>query len=80
MNAWVLAGFGTNAAVIFMALAWAIARHAKNASYLEVAWSYGFAVVVWIYALLGTRRAAPEVDRRGDGRCLEPAAWHVAFL
>ena len=45
MNAWVLAGFGTNAAVILMALAWAIARHVKNASYLEVAWSYGFAVV-----------------------------------
>ncbi len=54
MNAWVLAGFGTNAAVILMALAWAIARHVKNASYLEVAWSYGFAVVAWIYALLGT--------------------------
>ena len=54
MNAWTLAGFGTNVAVILMALAWAIARQVKNASFLEVAWSYAFAVVVWIYALLGT--------------------------
>ena len=54
MNAWVLIGFGTNVAVILMALAWAVARHVRNASYLEVAWSYGFAVVACIYALLGT--------------------------
>jgi steroid 5-alpha reductase family enzyme len=53
MNAWTLVGFGANAAVILMAAAWAIARRVKNASYLEVAWSYGFAVVVWIYALIG---------------------------
>ena len=52
MNAWTLVGFGTNAAVLIMALGWAIARRAKNASYLEVAWSYGFAVLVWIYALI----------------------------
>jgi len=53
MNAWTLVGFGTNAAVIIMAVAWAIARRVKNASYLEVAWSYGFALVVRIYALIG---------------------------
>jgi steroid 5-alpha reductase family enzyme len=53
MNAWTLVGFGANAAVVIMALGWAIARCAKNASYLEVAWSYGFAVIVWIYALIG---------------------------
>ena len=54
MNAWVLIGFGTNIAVILMALAWVIARQLKNASYLEVAWSYGFAVVTSIYAFVGT--------------------------
>jgi steroid 5-alpha reductase family enzyme len=53
MNAWTLVGFGTNAALIIMAVAWAIARRVKNASYLEVAWSYGFAVLGWIYALIG---------------------------
>ena len=53
MNAWTLLGFGANAAVVIMALGWAIARRAKNATYLEVAWSYGFAVLVWIYALIG---------------------------
>jgi steroid 5-alpha reductase family enzyme len=53
MNAWTLVGFGTNAALIIMAVAWAITRRVKNASYLEVAWSYGFAVVGWIYALIG---------------------------
>jgi len=53
MNAWTLVGFGINAAVIVMALAWVIARRLKNASYLDVAWSYGFAVVVFIYAAIG---------------------------
>ncbi|MGA7216445.1 MAG: DUF1295 domain-containing protein [Terrimicrobiaceae bacterium] len=53
INPWTLVGFGTNAAMILMALGWAIARGAKNASCLEVAWSYGFAVLAWIYLLIG---------------------------
>ncbi|HEY5704746.1 MAG TPA: DUF1295 domain-containing protein [Terrimicrobiaceae bacterium] len=53
MNAWTLAGFGMNAAMIIMAAGWAIARRIKNASYLEVVWSYGFSAVVWLYALIG---------------------------
>ncbi len=80
MNAWTLVGFGTNAAVIIMAVAWEIARRVKNASYLEVAWSYGFALVVWIYALIGHRRAPPEVADHWDGYHMESAARHVAFV
>ena len=54
LNAWTLIGFAANAAVIVMAIAWLIARRAANASCLEVAWSYGFTIVVWLYALIGT--------------------------
>ena len=53
MNAWTVIGFGANASAIMMALAWAISRRLKNASYLDVAWSYGFSILVWIYALIG---------------------------
>lgn len=53
MNAWVLTGLGVNAAVIFMALTWAICRWLNNAGYVDVAWSYGFSLVVFLFAVLG---------------------------
>jgi steroid 5-alpha reductase family enzyme len=54
INAWTLIGFGANATMIVMLLGWTIARRLKNASYLEVAWSYGFAIIAGLYALIGT--------------------------
>jgi steroid 5-alpha reductase family enzyme len=54
LNAWTLIGFAANAAVIIMAVAWVIARRVRNASCLEVVWSYGFAIIIWIYAFIGT--------------------------
>jgi steroid 5-alpha reductase family enzyme len=54
MNAWTLAGFGLNAAMVIMAFAWLIGRRLKNASSLDVGWSYGFAVVVCMYAVMGS--------------------------
>ena len=53
MNAWVLTGIGLNAAVLLMALTWVICRQINNAGYVDVAWSYGFAIVVWLFAALG---------------------------
>jgi steroid 5-alpha reductase family enzyme len=53
LNAWTLIGFAWNAAVIIMAVAWAIARRAGNATCLEVVWSYGFAIIIWLYAFIG---------------------------
>ena len=54
MNAWSLIGFGANVSVIVMALAWAVARRLKNASLIEAAWTYGFAIVACLYALIGS--------------------------
>jgi Predicted membrane protein len=54
MNAWSLIGFGANVSVIVMALAWAVARRLKNASLIEPAWTYGFAIVACLYALIGS--------------------------
>jgi steroid 5-alpha reductase family enzyme len=54
MNAWTVIGFGANASVIIMLLAWVISRRLKNASYLDVAWFCGFSFLVWLYALIGT--------------------------
>jgi steroid 5-alpha reductase family enzyme len=54
LNAWTLIGFAANCAVVIMAVGWAIARRVRNASCLEVVWSYGFAIIVWLYALIGT--------------------------
>jgi len=53
MNAWVLAGLGLNAAVVLMALTWVICRGLNNAGFVDVAWSYSFAVVVGLFAALG---------------------------
>src|SRR5690606_25735245 len=53
MNAWVLAGLGLNAAVVLMALTWVICRLLNNAGYVDVAWSYSFAVVAALFAVLG---------------------------
>jgi steroid 5-alpha reductase family enzyme len=53
MNAWVLSGFGLNVAMITMALAWAVARRAKNARCLDVASSVLLAVIACFYAIIG---------------------------
>jgi steroid 5-alpha reductase family enzyme len=53
MNAWVLSGFGLNVAMIAMALAWAVARRAKNARCLDVASSVLLAVIACFYAVIG---------------------------
>jgi steroid 5-alpha reductase family enzyme len=53
MNAWTAIGFGANASAIMMALAWALSRRLKNAGYLDVAWAYGFSILVCLYALIG---------------------------
>lgn len=53
MNAWVLSAFGLNFAMIFMAVVWAICRKLNNAGFVDVAWSYGFALVVWLFVALG---------------------------
>jgi len=53
MNVWTLTGLGFNAAIILMALAWFIGRRLKNAGYVEAFWPFVFALVVWLFALLG---------------------------
>ena len=53
MNAWILTGFGLNVAMIVMAIAWVIARRLRNVSFLDVAASLGFAIVVCSYAAIG---------------------------
>lgn len=61
MNAWTLTAIGLNGAILLMAIVWVIARKLNNAGYVDVAWSYGFAFVVWIFAACGpgdpTRKA-----------------------
>lgn len=53
MNAWTLTGLGINAAVVLMAVTWVICRWINNAGYVEVAWSYGFAMVAGLFCFLG---------------------------
>jgi len=53
MNAWTLTGLGMNAAVLLMAITWLICRQINNAGYVDVAWSYAFALVVGIFVALG---------------------------
>ncbi|MFZ4682334.1 MAG: DUF1295 domain-containing protein [Terrimicrobiaceae bacterium] len=53
MNAWTLTGIGMNAAVLLMAITWLICRQINNAGYVDVAWSYAFALVVGIFFALG---------------------------
>lgn len=53
MNAWILVALGINAAVVLMTFVWLAARWLNNAGIVDVAWSYGFAVVAILYALLG---------------------------
>lgn len=53
MSGWVLAGFGVNVSMILMAVVWAVCKRINNAGFVDVAWSYGFAVVAVMYALLG---------------------------
>ncbi len=53
MNAWVLVGVGVNVSMVLMAVVWVISKKLNNAGFVDVAWSYGFAVVVAIYASMG---------------------------
>jgi steroid 5-alpha reductase family enzyme len=53
MSGWVLVGVGVNVAMVMMAIVWAICKKLNNAGFVDVAWSYGFAVVVLIYAAIG---------------------------
>lgn len=53
MNAWVLIGIGVNVSMALMAVVWVICKKLNNAGFVDVAWSYGFAVVVAIYAAAG---------------------------
>ena len=54
MNALVLTGFGLNVAMIFMAIAWMVARRVQNAGCLDVAASSGFAAIACFYAAVGS--------------------------
>ena len=54
MSAWILTGFGLNAVMIGMALAWALARRVGNAGWLDVAAAGSFAVLACFYAAVGT--------------------------
>ncbi len=54
MNAWVLVGVGVNVSMALMAVVWFICKKINNAGFVDVAWSYGFAVVVGIYAAVGS--------------------------
>lgn len=53
MNAWVLVAFGVNVSMALMAVVWAVCKRLNNAGFVDVAWSYGFAVVVAMYAAMG---------------------------
>lgn len=53
MNALTLIGIATNAAMVWMALAWVLARRANNAGWVDVAWTYAFTVVAVILSALG---------------------------
>lgn len=53
MNAWVLVAFGVNVSMALMAVVWAICKRLNNAGFVDVAWSYGFAVVVAMYVVMG---------------------------
>jgi steroid 5-alpha reductase family enzyme len=53
MNAWTLTGLGINTAVLIMAITWLLCRWVDNAGYVDVAWSYSFALIVWLFAALG---------------------------
>jgi steroid 5-alpha reductase family enzyme len=51
MIAWLLVGLGI--AVVGFAIVWAICVRIKNYSFLDVAWSYGVAVLAPLYAWVG---------------------------
>ena len=78
MNAWSLIGFGANVSVIVMALAWAVARRLKNASLIEPAWTYGFAIVACLYALIGSGTPFRKslIEHASGNRA--PAGHHLA--
>jgi steroid 5-alpha reductase family enzyme len=53
MNAWVLVGIGVNVSMALMAVVWFICKKLNNAGFVDVAWSYGFALVAVLYAVAG---------------------------
>ena len=53
MNGWVLVGVGVNVAMVLMAVVWAICKKLNNAGFIDVAWAYGFGLLVAIYAVIG---------------------------
>lgn len=53
MNAWVLVGIGVNLSMALMAVVWFICKKLNNAGFVDVAWSYGFALVAVVYAAIG---------------------------
>lgn len=53
MNAWILGGLGTDVAVVMMFFVWMICKRLNNAGFVDAAWAYGFALVVWIFYALG---------------------------
>jgi steroid 5-alpha reductase family enzyme len=54
MNAWYLVAFGTNIAVLYMTVTWFLAKRTDNAGWVDVAWSFLFAPLVWMCFALGT--------------------------
>lgn len=50
---WALFGLGTLIAAVCFAAVWAISVRARNYGFLDVAWSYGIAVVAPLYAWIG---------------------------
>jgi len=53
MNVWTLMGVGIDTAILFMVAVWWICRRLNNAGFVDAAWAYGFALVVWIFAAGG---------------------------
>ncbi len=53
MNPLILAAAGTYVTMAFMVGVWTVSRRLNNAGYVDVAWSYGFAVVMGLFAMTG---------------------------
>jgi len=57
MNVLTLIGFGTNLALLWMVLAWIFSKNRNNASWVDVAWSYGFLPVTMLATALASTPA-----------------------
>jgi steroid 5-alpha reductase family enzyme len=53
MNPPILVALGINLAMILMFFVWMISKRLNNAGYVDVAWSYMFVPVVWLFVALG---------------------------